>query len=186
MALNPDQIPERLRGYLLPGEEVLWIGKPAIRQVIWKSLLMPSVVTLIFVLVDLNGRRPHRGSFWIPFAMAMAAIVTGKLCFDLVRGRNTLQAFTNMRVLLPSGWDRSGIIPVNYQEIREIKERDGNGWIKQGVAIWTHGNDLRRMFPLLMVPGHDEYETVFRVLRRTWLIANGELPPSAMEWEPRL
>ncbi|BCU78427.1 hypothetical protein [Luteolibacter sp. LG18] len=180
-------VPPRVQELLVPGEEVLWVGKPAIRPIVGKALFVPIVLagTLILQGIGRPDGSPLNSTLWI-FAVAVALAIA-KLGFDLFRRGNAWQAFTNMRVLLPSGWDHAGIKPVNYGDIREIKEEAiGFGQGNQGIGIWTHGHDLRRIFPRIVIPGRDEHQTVFRVLRRTWLIATGELPPSAMEWEPRL
>ncbi|MGC4015885.1 MAG: hypothetical protein QM755_15380 [Luteolibacter sp.] len=195
MPLQPDQIPERLRGFLLPGEEVLWVGKPAVRPMLWSTLMVPIAAGAGAALMNEN-HHPKVSLFVEPkpsysaplVAMAVVAVLMlVKLWFSLFRRRNALQAFTTLRVLLPSGWDHGEVTPVNYEDIREIKEQaTGFGRGGQGIGIWTHGYDLRRIFPLIVVPTPEEHETVFRVMRRTWLIATGVLPPSAVDWEPQL
>lgn len=126
--------PERLRPFLLPGERVLWSGRPpqgilfrrADLSLVPLSLLFAMAAFWFDAIVPQDAPFPFRVKLW---AARLAAIylVVGRFLYDAwVRGR-LLYAVTNRRILLlrTGPWPRVKSIEIGYLPLFEYEEHRG-------------------------------------------------------------
>lgn len=134
---------ETLRADLLPGERILWTGKPqqGIRFRAMDAFLVPfSLVWAGFAIfwesMALTAGAPIFFGLWgIPFVLVGIYMVLGRFLVDAFLRSRTTYAVTGERVLIRSGLLTSTLRTVNLRTLSDVSietKSDGRGTITFG------------------------------------------------------
>ncbi|HJP88218.1 MAG TPA: PH domain-containing protein [Candidatus Limnocylindrales bacterium] len=131
------------RGYLLPGERVLWEGRPDVwgfsMRGAWYAIpfsLLWGGFAIFWEIGVLTSNAPFFFSIWgIPFVLLGLYMIFGRIWVARREARNTRYAITDRRVLIRSGAFRPTLVSLELDTLpgTELSERgDGSGSITFG------------------------------------------------------
>lgn len=131
---------QAIEAYLLPGEELLWVGRPkqgfALRGM--DAVLIPAslLVTawIIKVVIDLLlAGQSLLLPIVLPFLAGGSFLLVGRFYIDARRRTHTLYVLSNSRALIITGDKAHNIRSINLKTLREISfshRVDGTGTIE--------------------------------------------------------
>jgi hypothetical protein len=171
-----DALESSLRPCLLPGERLLWTGRPVqgVRFTRLDILLVPfsllwSGLVLSASLSFWGNDGPWFLDVWsLPFLAAALYVVFGRLALDALARRRTIYGVSNRRILIlrrpPFGRFRS--FEIGYLPVLEYEERGGSRGticfdIEPQEPWW--GNDIHNWLPPSLAPCFDRIDEPRRV-----------------------
>lgn len=132
-----------IRGYLLPGEQVLWEGRPDVwaysMRGAWFAIpfsLLWGGFAIVWEVSVIAGGAPFFFALWgIPFVALGLYMIFGRIWVARREARSTRYAVTDRRVLIRSGAFRPTFVALDMLNLpgAELSERgDGSGSITFG------------------------------------------------------
>jgi hypothetical protein len=137
---------------LLPGERILWTGRPG-KGILFRSpdwLMVPFSFfwlggVLSFSGIDLSNKDPSTFDFFmVPFYVAGFYMTVGRFIVDILQRANTTYGMTNDRILIRSGVfsKTTNSIHINALYDTSIKEQND----KRGTIIFGPSDYSRMVF----------------------------------------
>jgi len=132
-----------LRAYLLPGEQVLWQGKPEIRSYMLRgawymipfSLLWGGFAIFWEASALVRGAPPFFLLFGIPFLLIGLYMIFGRFYVAAREAENTMYAITDGRVLILSGAFRTSLVELDIDRLPSVELNEG----RNGIGSITFG-----------------------------------------------
>ena len=133
----------RLRGYLLPGEEILWEGEPDVRAFMLRgswymipfSLLWGGFAIFWEASALLGGAPPFFLLFGIPFVLVGLYMIFGRFYVAAREAENTSYAITDSRVLILGGAFRTALVELDLDRLPSVELNEG----RNGIGSITFG-----------------------------------------------
>ena len=129
-----------VRGTLLPGENLLWTGKPERVRFFRKEdlLTIPGGLIMmafgIFIMTRMfDAETPLFAKIFMGVWLAMAAAITFfRPAADYLRKKRSRYALTSRRIIVDSGSQRRSLELTNLPALSVTRRRDGSGTIAFG------------------------------------------------------
>jgi hypothetical protein len=129
-----------LRDYLLPGERILWAGKPEVgpfsMRGAWYTIpfsLLWGGFAIFWEVTVITSGAPFFFWLWgIPFVLIGLYMIFGRLYVARREARNTSYAITDRRVLILGGAFRHSLVELDLDRLQgaQLDEgRDGTGTV---------------------------------------------------------
>jgi hypothetical protein len=129
-----------LRDYLLPGEQIVWEGKPDVRTFMFRgwwylvpfSLLWGGFAIFWEASAIAGGAPPFFLIWGIPFVLIGLYMIFGHFYVAAREAENTTYAITDRRVLILGGAFRSSLVELDLDRLPGVQldeGRDGRGTI---------------------------------------------------------
>ena len=133
-----------LRRYVLPGERVLWEGKPAVGPYSMRGAwyLIPFSImwggfAIFWEASAILGHAPLFFALWgVPFLLIGLYMIFGRIYVARREARNTTYALTDRRVLIRSGAFRRSLVELDLLNLPGAELNEGRG----GTGSITFGN----------------------------------------------
>ena len=128
-----DDARRRLDPYLLPGEELVWTGRPdpAKHLTAADAYLVPFTLLWTGLSVSLLGTALARGAplstalFGLPFVVVGVYIVVGRFMYKASRKRRTVYGLTEGRALVSVADGSLAEAPLQRTPVDQRRSRDG-------------------------------------------------------------
>jgi hypothetical protein len=124
-----------IRGYLLPGERILWQGKPDVRGyslrgswfMIPFSIMWGGFAIFWEVSVIASGGPLFFALWGVPFVVIGLYMIVGRLFVARHEARNTTYAITDHRVLIVGGAFRRTLVALDLVNLPGAELSEGGG-----------------------------------------------------------
>ena len=124
-----------VRGFLLPGERILWQGRPDVRSFVWRGwwYLVPFSLlwggfAIFWEIAAITGRGGLFFVLWgLPFVGIGLYMIFGRYFVARAEARATRYAITDRRVLIWGGALRRTLTAIELSALPEARLEEGGG-----------------------------------------------------------
>lgn len=158
------ELPAELAREMLPGEKVVWSGRPVagIRLRTSDALLIPFTLlwggfAVFWEATVLSTGAPLFFALWgVPFVLAGVYITVGRFVFDAWQRSRTSYAVTDERVVIRTGGFRPEVVSLRLAYLPGLTFREGRGGL--GTISFGGGSPLAGLMGgMAGWPGADRY-----------------------------